>query len=498
MKHFVKYHLIPLLSMVLVCAFPCVFLYARNADEVPASSMLPFLLVFLVTSLGIFLLGSLFFRNVSRAAFFSDMAMLVVINFCFVGVQLRTVMPFLRDRYLLVIFGAVLLLLFILLLWKKPDMRVGCLLLALAFGAITVMNLILAVPAILRAHQVREYRGEEQQETGIVFGENRPNVYLFLFDEYGGYKNLLHYYDYDNSPFLEELEARGFSVSRDSRNSEAVATDTIVPNLLNLDYVVTPEDTGHLKKVYRDYPFLTRMFLENGYQVNLINHVDYLGTTGCRVLTSNQTRRTISELLMRNSIFNKSMYLRMKLEEFFTVDYGANYRASLDNALEMGLRSVEETQGKPTLTIGYIQCPHSPTMVGPHGEELSFAEGWNWRKHELYLGQVAFINDYILRLVDTIREKDPDSLILLESDHGNRYAIHMVQLGEWEDYDPREENPYMQNILNCISYPGMEFQIAGETGINSLRTAFREVLGAELPPIATVEDYSMVQEDEQQ
>ena len=136
-------------------------------------------------------------------------------------------------------------------------------------------------------------------------------------------------------------------------------------------------------------------------------------------------------------------------------------------------------------------------MVGPHGEELPFAQGWNWRDHSLYLGQVEFINDYILKLIQEIKTNDPNALIVLQSDHGNRYAIHMVQLGEWESYDPYEENPYMQNILNCVYYQGETFEIEGETGINTMRKVFSQVLGAELPPIEPVQDYSYGYEDEQ-
>ena len=55
-KHFLYYDLIPLLSMLAVCAFPCVFLYARNASEVPADSMIPFLVVFSLNALLFFVI----------------------------------------------------------------------------------------------------------------------------------------------------------------------------------------------------------------------------------------------------------------------------------------------------------------------------------------------------------------------------------------------------------------------------------------------------------
>lgn len=48
---------------------------------------------------------------------------------------------------------------------------------------------------------------------------------------------------------------------------------------------------------------------------------------------------------------------------------------------------------------------------------------------------------------------------------------------------PTEENQYMQNILNCVYYKGQSFDIEGETGINTMRKVFSQVLGADLPPI---------------
>ena len=505
LQHVLHYDLIPLLSMLAVCTFPCVFLYARNASEIPADSMIPFLVVFSLNALLFFGISAIFFHNVSQAAFFSDLAMLVVINFCLMAVHLKNVLPFLRDRYLLILFAALLLGLFLLLIRKKPDLRTGCLLVLIAFGSMIFINTIQAIPAILSSHEVQQemMRGvpddpdAKAPQEPITFTGEQPNVYYFLFDEYGGYDNLLHYYDFDNSAFLEELQNRGFSVSLHSHNTEAVATDTIVPNLLNLDYVVKVEESGHKKAQYRRSCLLYQMFADNGYQINLINHVDYLGTGGCHVLTSNQTRRTISEYLMRNSLYHKFPAFRRLLDQFFVADYGDNYRASLDNALEAELNCWQEAQDGPTLTVGYVQCPHSRTMVGPNGENLPFSTGWNWRDHSLYLGQVEFMNKHILKLVDTIQEHDPNALIFLQSDHGNRYAIHMVQVGEWPDYDPHEENQYMQNILNCVYYQGESFDIEGETGINTMRKVFSQVLGANLPPITPVQDYSNNYVDEQ-
>lgn len=495
MRHFAKYDLGPLLSVLAVAAFPCIFIFAQNCEEVAPVSMVPFLLVYTVLGLGLTALFSAIFRNVSRGAFLADLCLLVVINFCLLAENVKKVLPFLWDRWQLVILGLLLLAVFVLLLRKKPNMVTPCLLVLIAFGSMIVMNLIFAVPTMLELR--REASAEKpQSELHAEFGENRPNVYYFVFDEYGGYENLLYYYNYDNSEFLEALEERGFSVARESRNTEAVETVTILPNLLNLDYVVALEDSKKTKEDWVHNTAMNRIFRENGYQVQMINHIDALGTENAQVLTKEQTRRTISEILLKNSLFNKMPRAKKLLDDLFSLDYSSNYRRCLDNALDAGMNAWKTAQDGPTLTIGYIQCPHSPTMVGRHGEEMPFSQGWNWLDHSLYLNQLGFVSDYILELVDTIQKNDPEAMIILQSDHGNRYPIHMWQMKVLESYDPYVEEPYMKNILNCVYYQGESFPIEGENGINTLRLMFREVLGADLPPVEPVYTYFFGYEDE--
>ena len=505
MRHFVKYDLIPLLSMVVVCAFPCVILFSRNAAEADAVDMLPFMGVFLVNAVLFFLLTLIFFRNASRSAFWTDLAMLVVINFCLVSGYVKELLPVFRDRFQLILAGVLLLALFVLLLRKKPDMRTGCLLLVIGFGTVIIINAALAVPALIGRRNAHARFDEspasaEQDLSQVVFrNPDRPNVYWFLFDEYGGYENLMHYYDYDNSEFLGELEDRGFTVSNTSRNTEGIFSVTLLPNLLNMNYMVAEEDPTEKKRIYMNNCQMYRMFANNGYEINMINHVDALGHDGLRVLTTNQAHRTISEYLLRNSIYSKMPTVQAYLKYFFVSDYGANYRVGLDRAMETGLTCWREAEKNdaPTLTIGYYQFPHSPTMVGPNGEQLPYASGWNWRDKDLYLGQVIYCSKYILNLVDEIQAHDPGALIFLESDHGNRYAMHMLQVHTLKEYDPYVENPYMQNILNCVYYQGQTFDIEGQTGINTMRRVFNQVFDADLTEIEPVYSYLYAYEDEQ-
>lgn len=465
--------------MILTCWYPCVFLYAHNVDESPFTSMFPFFGIFLLNALIFFGIFLLILRKIAPAAFLTDLAMLVVINFSLVSDAVRAWLPWLNGIALLILFCVLLAALLVLLLWKKPKMKVGCLLVSIAFGTLILVSFITAgVTNLFGAAKAPAHKAMDSYEPQTLAGE-RPNVYFFLFDGYAGAENLQHYYDYDNSPFLNALEDRGFTVSTDSHNTESLLTVTLVPNLMNLNYVATDRMRASDKNAMLVMPNLFRTFADNGYQINLVNHLNYFGPEGCNVLSHKQSRRTISDYLLKNSLYAQSVTIKKWMNNLIQADYVATYTGPLFDAMDAGLSSWEHTGPEPTFTMGYIQCPHAPTILDREGNLVENYEnvGWHWDRPELYLGQLEFVSNYIVKLVDTILSHDPNALILLQSDHGCRQAVHFYNMKIWDTYDAASENLFMQNILNCVYYRGETFDIAGKSGINTIRTVMNQVFG---------------------
>ena len=472
---------LPLLSVVLTCLYPCAFLYTHNIEEAPFTSMFPFFGVFLLNAVIFFLVFLVILRRAAGAAFMADMAMLVVINFTMWLGALQSVAPWLNSVGLLAAFGVLLLLLLALLLWKKPNMKIPCGLVALAFGALTVIAFGTAgITTLLRGDGGQTYDAQAAYEPKTLAGE-KPNVYFFLFDGYAGAENLKHYYDYDNEPFLGALEDKGFTVSRDSHNPESLSTVTIVPNLLNMNYVVKGSMSTSEKDAMLVMPNFFRTFADNGYQINLINHLNYIGSAGCNVLTHKQSRRTISDFLLKNSLYYQSDAVKAELNRYIQADYVATYTGPLFDAMDAERDCWKQVGDGPTLTMGYVQCPHAPTILDRSGQLVEGYErvGWQWDRHELYLGQLEFVSDFILELVDTIQSHDPDALIILMSDHGSRQANHYYDMKIWDKFDAPTENLFMQNTLNCVYYRGQHIPIEGQTGINSLRLTLNQVFGTD-------------------
>ena len=146
------------LAVVTTCLYPCVFLYSRNAGEARALDMIPFFLLFLGTALIALAVYGLILRNMSRAAVMSCLTMLVVINFTMLADAVERKAPWLYSRYLLALVCLILLLLLVLFLRKKPNLTALCVIIALTFGALTVMSVIMAVPKLLQTALLPQFR----------------------------------------------------------------------------------------------------------------------------------------------------------------------------------------------------------------------------------------------------------------------------------------------------------------------------------------------------
>ena len=477
-----------LTAVFFTCLFPCVSIYAQNAGEARAVDMLFFLHIFLITAAVGLAATLLLFRNVSRAGFMTCLGMLVVINFSLVADFLQSHTG-LRAIWLLGLVCLLWALLAVLLLVKKPNLTVGCILIAIAFGAVCAMNGIMAGITVLRAGS--ETSAVTVEEAVPEFQGQQRNVYYLLFDEYPGSENLQHYYGEDNEEFLTALEELGFTVSRSSRNTESCWTDTIVPNLLNLNYVADGSMTALSRRALLEDAYLYRLFAGNGYSINLINHRAYLSTKGVNELTEDQTEDTISKYLLKNSIFYKIDAINTRISKQLWRNYRDQYQGPVENCLT-ALQSCSAAalkNGSPTLTVSYIQCPHAPFVFGADGSTVPTLARWNWMDHSYYLGQLSYLNSILLPTIRQIRQDDPEAVIILLSDHGARLPLQLVSQYGGPTYDAEAETPYMQSVLCCVYVPDGNPEIEGDTGINATRKAIDAAFGTELGTIPAAEGY---------
>lgn len=80
---------------------------------------------------------------------------------------------------------------------------------------------------------------------------------------------------------------------------------------------------------------------------------------------------------------------------------------------------------------------HAPFLFDGTGTLTRPEDYYEWRKPELYLAKLDYINREILTAVDNIQANDPDAVILLQADHGARTPDYTIP----DEYMPPPPKP---------------------------------------------------------
>lgn len=471
-----KFYSTDLLSLAATVIYPCLYLYFKNINLVLLKDVVFTTLMFLLNGIVIFGIAYLFLRNVSKSFLIANLSMLGLLTFNTLENLITKLFPF--FYYWHMVFGllSVIILLGILIKWKTSNIvavKVNQVT-AAVFGGLILLNAIMAIPSIIKIAS-KEKISTDSPQTQIGTTDKKVNVYFFIFDEYSGLDALQRYTGYDNTLFYESLESLGFNVSPHSRNYSP-STNVEIPNLLNLSRILTEENyTNSARAQSLEYPALFRLFTENGYEINLIDDQGFLpkevkGVDFTYSPKNNLTKvETFQTVMIKQSVYHP---LLAGVDE--------NRLDEINTLFEEAEKSAIKKKSN-LLTFGYIMAPHLPWVVDENGNPINANERSNWKDPSVYLGQVKFVSTKILSLVNEIIEQDPDSVIILQSDHGLRLPIHLKKWYGEEIQDEELELYYQKNVLNAVYYKGQPLDIEGLSGINTLVTTFNNLFGINLP-----------------
>jgi hypothetical protein len=166
-------------------------------------------------------------------------------------------------------------------------------------------------------------------------------------------------------------------------------------------------------------PILIEPDEKNGYLINLLDAMNYqyLDNSYADYQYSTEfvsTFRTFNSYIIENTAFYPF--------------YGSTDQ---DNEIKLTNKMFDYGQESSTIknsglfTIGYFSFPHLPYIVDENGNKTNNSDRSNLSDPIPYLGQFKYANKKILEMVTGIIDKDPDSIIILQSDHGFRLPTHL-------------------------------------------------------------------------
>ncbi|HDL41393.1 MAG TPA: hypothetical protein ENG98_00075 [Actinobacteria bacterium] len=321
-----------------------------------------------------------------------------------------------------------------------------------------------------------------------------PDVLLLVLDGYARGDWLDEVYGYDNSPFLEELEARGFAVAYDATPNYSY-TYASLSTILNLDYVFLPggiDEPGRelMRAALTGATGMIPAFQQGGYEVTYFENAwggSQCGSAIDRCIRHNLVSRSlwpIGQMTMLAPVVNAVV-----MNPFTTV--------SLGQLQSLGEVISEPRSGeRPRLTIAHVVLPHSPMLLDANCEfnRVDIQRVWGLGSEALqtarranYVGQLECVNQVVLDALDVFLERYPTGVVMITSDHGPASTLlEDLPVDEQLDFTVQER----MKILSAYRMPGCESTFRPDlTPVNGVRLLVNCVLGADLAPVMDVNNW---------
>ena len=462
----------------LVAAFPVAFLLAQNLGEAEPGEAVPGLLVTMAAALGAWAAGWAAFRSSRRGALVASG--LVALTFAY-GPTVRWLgglgpagQGLGRHRYLLPAWA----LLAAVLVWGVARLREarldpGTRWLNAASVILVVVNV---VPVIA---QTADGAGDvdraiEEIRTAVPprAGPPGPDIFYLVFDRYGGLEALEQEFGFDNTPFVKELERRGFSVATESR-ANYPSTYLSLASSLNMAYL--DPLSGALGPGSRDREPLDRLIRDHGVG-------RFLKARGYRYIHIGSWWEPTSRspLADRSARYGGlSEFSQVLLDQTAVAPVVRALAPDLDvrrreyQRVQFQFDQVETAAASPeaTFVFGHLLVPHGPYVF--HADGSFRAHRLRKGREQSFVEQLRYVNGRILKMIDRVLAASDDPVIILQGDEGPFNGS-----GEWSRATASDALREF-SILNAYHLPGTGKPVdPGMSPVNTFRLVLRRYLGS--------------------
>lgn len=461
MKALIKSWGFALITVLAVSIFPVAFLFSRNANEVNFSDVVPALLFFGCVGIIFLLIFGLMFRSADKAAITAVLFALLFVNFTHVETIILFLSPKLKYWHTV----SIILLIglhVVYLIWRFVPNRIAkdiSHIVTIVFGVLIIINIVASVPQLVNKIQAEQRLTHESEETRteVLSNSENPNIYIFGFDEYANFTQMEQGYSYDNAPLRKFFAENNFNVSYDSHN-ESIYSATVWTNLVNLDYIVTNNDSESDRGVIRQQGALFSLLREKGYNVQILE-------TGTFFTRESPTRDQVVVAGAMTS--GGENFYDICMEMTILYPFHSSDHAESMNSIHniVGYVCEMEKPQTSTFTLAYLPFPHVPFLVDENGNSIPTGQSLNLRDDKYYLGQYIYATKLMIQMMESVLSKDPDAVIMVCSDHGMRATTDPELFLEGKFSYEFASNPLMAVYFQGKPLP----EIENQSGVNTVR-----------------------------
>lgn len=451
--------LIEVISLLLVSTYSCLNIYFINIIEAHFADIFPIMFILIFISIILMIIFYIIFKDISCAVFYINLVLFFLLNYKFIEDLLRHIYSNIFYWHVCIIIFFILINIALFLYEHKiKELSKLNMIIAVIFSFMVLIDFIQAVSVLIDNKSINSNYSNifHAQSPKVEQPKVKPNVYYLIFDEYGGPENLQYFMNFNNKEFYNELENNKVNVSYNSRNID-IKTYKIVADLVSLHKVSYDKMSIEESAKIRANPLLISIFREHGYKINKITNDPIGKDAQPEYSTSNKNIKfeNINEIILQNTILypiNNSFYIE--------------YTNSLDAYIAYLFKSIDISEDG-ILHIGHFNLPHLPFIYDKNGNKNPVSLYYDVINNDVYLNQLEYTNKIIIKFINEVIEKNPNAIVLIQSDHGCRNLEHR-RFYLKERTPTQEEYEYMKSILNILYYQGKEVNINGLSGYETL------------------------------
>ena len=297
--------------------------------------------------------------------------------------------------------------------------------------------------------------------------KNNPNIYYIMVDGYPRHDTLQYVFDFNNWPFLNYLQSKGFFIVENSC-SNYHHTRASLSSTLNMEYMI--DGCGQR-------PFSLRFLKKQGYTlINVSSNLEftanwnffdqYKGLLSLRTFGLHFLRKTaFLPFVNRMELFQKSYIIKNQFKE---------------------LQKIPGSYKQPIFVFCHILLPHLPFAFDKNGnhprveKDIMTINLYDKENLSNYINQITILNKLLKLSIDTILEKSASPpIIILQSDHGSFFIGRSIAYKKpIKDFTQFELKERMSNFSAFyLPEQGSEKLYSEMSNINTFRVIFDHYFG---------------------
>jgi hypothetical protein len=475
-----------------MAAFPVVFLFAENAaQQVSLRPLWGPLALALLGGLVTLLVCSALLRDWLRGALLASLVLALFFSF---GHAWNLVGDSLRLRYLAGAYALVGLASGIVVWrgggWVRPTTTV----LNIAVLALVVFNAARIGPGLAGQPAASARDTGPTPAVAVDPSVPRRDIYYLILDRYANAETLRELYGFDNRPFLDALQQRGFVIAKDSWANYWKTAFSVMASM-SMEYLdpgrfdtTEPPTFAPLHAALQGRLPVPVTLKALGYEyIHLGNYWEPTSTNVDADLSLRYEGATEFDDALRSTTALMLLDPPSRRDrDPETAPYGDLARGTTLFAFDRLEAAVDRTG--PTFVFAHFLLPHPPYVFDTDGSLPSPEMAASRTEEDQYVRQLQWTNARVLQAIDRLRDvpAGEEPIIILQADEGPWPPAFTADqcCFRWLDATPRQvQQKY--GILNAFHLPGVDAAEAGlsdrTSPVNEFRIVFNAYFGAELP-----------------